>query len=144
MTWDGITDGKRRVILAPGESEHTGSVPVTITDGTTPVGVEPNGSLPVTLQDIRQAGATGIVTALHEIPNGEVWKEEAIAERKRFIEWDDNRSTPKSRGLIWSVIESIPVHEEIKQAGPNRDKYIENYVEKVVLSILSLIFQGDN
>ena len=86
---------------------------------------------PVTLQDIRQAGATGIVTALHEIPNGEVWEEKAIADRKRFIDWDDNQSTPKSRGLTWSVIESIPVHEEIKQAGPNRDKYIENYIESV-------------
>jgi mannonate dehydratase len=86
---------------------------------------------PVTLQDIRQAGATGIVTALHEVPNGEVWKEEDIAERKRFIEWDDNQKTPKSRGLMWSVIESIPVHEEIKQAGPNRDKYIKNYIESV-------------
>lgn len=86
---------------------------------------------PVTLQDIRQAGATGIVTALHEIPNGEVWSEKALAERKRFIEWDDNQETPKSRGLIWSVIESIPVHEDIKQARPNRDKLIENYIESI-------------
>lgn len=86
---------------------------------------------PVTLQDIRQAGATGIVTALHEIPNGEVWSEKALAERKRFIEWDDNQETPKSRGLTWSVIESIPVHEDIKQARPNRDKLIENYIESI-------------
>ena len=86
---------------------------------------------PVTLQDIRQAGATGIVTALHEIPNGGIWDVEAIEARKRFIEWDDNQSVPKLRGLKWSVIESIPVHEDIKQANPNRDKYIENYIQSV-------------
>lgn len=86
---------------------------------------------PVTLQDIRQAGATGIVTALHEIPNGEVWGFEALTARKRFIEWNDNVSPPKSRGLTWSVIESIPVHEDIKQARPNRDKLIENYIQSI-------------
>lgn len=86
---------------------------------------------PVTLQDIRQAGATGIVTALHEIPNGEIWPEEALRERKRFIEWNDNATPPKSRGLAWSVIESIPVHEDIKQARPNRDKLIENYIQSI-------------
>lgn len=86
---------------------------------------------PVTLQDIRQAGATGIVTALHEIPNGKVWGLKAIEDRKRFIEWDDNQPVPKSRGLTWSVIESIPVHEDIKQGKPDRDKYIENYIESI-------------
>jgi mannonate dehydratase len=86
---------------------------------------------PVTLQDIRQAGATGIVTALHEIPNGEIWSVEALTDRKRFIEWDDNQTPPKPRGLSWSVIESIPVHEDIKQARPNRDQLIENYIESV-------------
>ena len=84
---------------------------------------------PVTLQDIRQAGATGIVTALHEIPNGEVWSYEALADRKRFIEWDEEKK--KSRGLTWSVIESIPVHEDIKQARPNRDKLIDAYIESI-------------
>lgn len=86
---------------------------------------------PVTLQDIRQAGATGIVTALHEIPNGEVWSEEMLLDRKRFIEWDDEQTPPRPRGLTWSVIESIPVHEDIKQAKPNRDKLIDNYIESI-------------
>lgn len=86
---------------------------------------------PVTLTDIRQAGATGIVTALHEIPIGEVWTEEAIAERKRFIEFDDSVTPPVDRGLTWSVIESIPVHEDIKQGKPSRDMWIEKYKESI-------------
>jgi mannonate dehydratase len=86
---------------------------------------------PVTLADIRQAGATGIVTALHEVPIGEVWSEEAIAERKRHIETDDSVTPPKPRGLNWSVIESIPVHEDIKQGKPDRDKWIEKYKESI-------------
>lgn len=87
---------------------------------------------PVTLSDIRQAGATGIVTALHEIPNGEVWPLDLIEKRKRFIEWDDSRDIPVRRGLTWSVIESIPVHEAIKQGKPDRDLYIDNYIESLV------------
>jgi mannonate dehydratase len=86
---------------------------------------------PVTLTDIRQAGATGIVTALHEVPIGEVWTEKAIAERKRHIEFNDCITPPKPRGLVWSVIESIPVHEEIKQGKPTRDKWIENYKRSI-------------
>jgi mannonate dehydratase len=86
---------------------------------------------PVTLGDIRQAGATGIVTALHEIPNGVVWSYEAIMKRKHLIEWDDSQGKPRKRGLIWSVIESIPVHEDIKQAKPKRDELIENYKESI-------------
>ncbi len=86
---------------------------------------------PVTLQDIRQAGATGIVTALHEIPNGKIWDLDKIEERKRFIEWDDNQPIPKERGLTWSVVESIPVHEDIKQGKTTRDKYIGNYIESI-------------
>ncbi len=86
---------------------------------------------PVTLADIRQAGATGIVTALHEVPIGEVWTEEAIRERKQLIETDSSCTPAKPRGLSWSVIESIPVHEDIKQGKPNRDEWIEKYKESI-------------
>jgi mannonate dehydratase len=86
---------------------------------------------PVTLADIRQAGATGIVTALHDVPIGEVWTEDALIERKRHIEWDDSTSPGKPRGLTWSVIESIPVHEDIKQGKPTRDTWIEKYKESI-------------
>jgi len=86
---------------------------------------------PVTLADIRQAGATGIVTALHEIPIGEVWPKKAIAERKRHIEWDDSVVPGKPRGLSWSVIESIPVHEDIKLGKATRDFWIKKYKESI-------------
>lgn len=82
---------------------------------------------PVTLSDIRQAGATGIVTALHHLPIGDTWPLEAILERKRLIEFDDAARPPKRRGLRWSVVESVPVHEDIKMGLPTRDRYILNY-----------------
>lgn len=72
----------------------------------------------ISLDMLRQIGVEGIVTALHEVPNGEVWTYEAILERKSLIE---------SHGLRWSVVESLPVNESIKYAGAERDQMIENY-----------------
>jgi mannonate dehydratase len=78
---------------------------------------------PVSLMDIRQAGCTGVVSALHQIPVGEIWSVEAIQERINIIEKDNTRYTP----LKWLVVESLPVHEDIKKGLPSREKFIENY-----------------
>lgn len=86
---------------------------------------------PVALSDISQAGATGIVTALHHVPIGESWDMDNLLERKRMIEWDDSCTPPKKRGLVWSVIESIPVHEDIKLGNSERDKWIEKYIQSI-------------
>ena len=72
----------------------------------------------ITLPMLRQIGVEGIVTALHDVPNGEIWTVEAINDLKSYIE---------SYGLRWSVVESLPVCEAIKYAGAEREQLIENY-----------------
>ncbi len=85
----------------------------------------------VSLQDIREAGVSGVVTALHQIPAGEVWPLEAIEERQQII---------RDAGLEWTVVESLPVHEDIKRRGGKYQTWIENYNQSIKNLAASGIF----
>ena len=73
---------------------------------------------PVTLQDISQTGATKVVSALHDIPNGEVWNKDAIKTHQQII---------RNADLEWEVVESVPIHEEIKLRIGSFQNHIDNY-----------------
>lgn len=92
---------------------------------------------PVALSHIKQAGAHGIVTALHHIPVGEVWPVEEIKIRKAMLAASN---VDNAFAMHWNVVESLPVHEHIKQGKPDRDLYIEKYK----LSLENLAFCGVN
>lgn len=77
---------------------------------------------PVSLSDIRQAGCSGVVTALHHVATGDVWPKQEVLKRKKEVE---------DAGMVWEVIESLPVHEDIKMQAGDFHRYIENYKESL-------------
>ena len=76
----------------------------------------------ITLDMLRQIGVEGIVTALHDVPNGEIWSQEKVRDMRQYIE---------NHGLRWSVVESLPVCESIKYGGKDRDELIEKYIQSL-------------
>jgi len=79
---------------------------------------------PISIADIRQTGATDIVSALHSVPSGEVWPIEQVQLHKELIENDNNSQS----SLVWSVVESIPVHEDIKLGRENNQRYVDAWI----------------
>ncbi len=79
---------------------------------------------PVSLDDIRQAGATDVVTALHQVPIGEAWTRAAVEQRKNLIE----NSQPGRSPLTWSVVESIPIPDDVKRLGGGATRSIEAWI----------------
>ena len=84
---------------------------------------------PVSLREIRQAGVTDVVTSLHHIACGDDWPEDEIRQRIRAIEWDAERQQPS--GLRWGMVESLPIHEDIKTRSGDYRRYIDSYRENV-------------
>ncbi|MEP2551122.1 MAG: mannonate dehydratase, partial [Marinomonas sp.] len=82
---------------------------------------------PVSLIEIRQTGATDIVSALHDIPIGDAWPRDQIAAHRALVEADNATMTP----LHWTVVESIPVHDDIKLAAPGHAKYVDAWIESM-------------
>ena len=84
---------------------------------------------PVSLREVRQAGASNVVTSLHHVPCGQLWSDEEIRKRIREIEWDAERNRPS--GLRWGVVESLPIHEDVKTRSGDFEHHIDVYKQNV-------------